>query len=114
KTSPVQSRTNRACWRASSVPAKVVIQTSNDAGSHGVSICGSPSCATVASTTTACGESRLLWKGPVASATPHHLPDFWESAVARHCGSKPREDEISRPFKRLTIHAQWRDNLAVP
>ena len=43
KSSPVQSCTNRACWRASSVPAKAVIQTTSDTGSHCDSIQGSPS-----------------------------------------------------------------------
>ena len=31
--------------------------------------------------TTACGESRLIWKGRVTPGTPDELPDFWESAV---------------------------------
>ena len=43
KSSPVQSLTNRACWRASSVSARVVIQTTSETGSHRVSIHGSPS-----------------------------------------------------------------------
>ena len=40
KSSPVQSATNRTCWRASSVPAKAVIQTTSETGSHCVSIHG--------------------------------------------------------------------------
>src|SRR5262249_40241796 len=33
--------------------------------------------------------------------------------LVRHCGSKPPKGEISRPFKRPTVHAQWRNNLGV-
>ena len=80
KSSPVQSATNRTCWRASSVPAKAVIQTTSETGSHCVSIHGSPSHESVAYPTTACGESRLIWKGRVTPGTPDELPDFWESA----------------------------------
>ena len=76
----MQSATNRTCWRASSVPAKAVIQTTSETGSHCVSIHGSPSHESVAYPTTACGESRLIWKGRVTPGTPDELPDFWESA----------------------------------
>ena len=31
--------------------------------------------------TTACGESRLIWKSQAASRTPNEVLDFWESAV---------------------------------
>ena len=77
----MQSATNRTCWRASSVPAKAVIQTTSETGSHCVSIHGSPSHESLAYPTTACGESRLIWKGRVTPGTPDELPDFWESAV---------------------------------
>ena len=36
----------------------------------------------VAYPTTACGESRLIWKGRVTPGTPDELPDFWESAAS--------------------------------
>ena len=80
----MQSATNRTCWRASSVPAKAVIQTTSETGSHCVSIHGSPSHESVAYPTTACGESRLIWKGRVTPGTPDELPDFWESADPIH------------------------------
>src|SRR5271165_6734545 len=82
KSSPVQSCTNRACWRASSVPAKVVIQTTSDTGSHCDSIHGSPSHDSVAiSNHSMRGEPPHL-KSPPASGTPNEVPDFWESADA--------------------------------
>ena len=79
----MQSATNRTCWRASSVPAKAVIQTTSETGSHYVSIHGSPSHESLAYPTTACGESGLIWKGRVTPGTPDELPDFWESADSR-------------------------------
>src|SRR5271157_428913 len=80
KSSPVQSCTNRACWRASSVPAKAVIQTTSDTGSHCDSIHGSPSHDSVAiSNHSMRGEPPHL-KSPPASGTPNEVPDFWESA----------------------------------
>jgi hypothetical protein len=33
--------------------------------------------------TTACGESRLIWKSRAASRTPNEVLDFWESAVSK-------------------------------
>ncbi len=81
-SSPVQSWTNRACWRASSVPARAVIQTTSETGSHCVSIHGSPSHETVAiSNHSMRGEPRH-WKSSAVSSTPNEVPDFWESAAS--------------------------------
>ena len=64
--------------------------------------------------TTACGESRLIWKGRVTPGTPDELPDFWESAAnAQRAGKRPmvwairRMDLPSRrrrPPWRLPLH----------
>src|SRR5271157_4616381 len=89
KSSPVQSCTNRACWRASSVPAKAVIQTTSDTGSHCDSIHGSPSHDSVAiSNHSMRGEPPHL-KSPPASGTPNEVPDFWESAAQSYRGYSP-------------------------
>src|SRR5271165_1568650 len=88
KSSPVQSCTNRACWRASSVPAKAVIQTTSDTGSHCDSIHGSPSHDSVAiSNHSMRGEPPHL-KSPPASGTPNEVPDFWESADCQQVAEK--------------------------
>ena len=39
--------------------------------------------------TTACGESRLIWKSQAASRTPNEVLDFWESAELRKIDLKP-------------------------
>src|SRR5271157_6079934 len=81
KSSPVQSCTNRACWRASSVPAKAVIQTTSDTGSHCDSIHGSPSHDSMAISNHSMWREPPHLKSPPASGTPNEVPDFWESAV---------------------------------
>ena len=40
--------------------------------------------------TTACGESRLIWKSQAASRTPNEVLDFWESAVPSDWGWNAR------------------------
>src|SRR5262249_9343574 len=106
KSSPVQSRTNRACWRASSASARVVIQTTSATGSHCASIYGSPSHRSVAYPTTACGESRLTWKSPAQPRTTHELSDFWESAVPRLAGRLTRSFQGTGRLPRLKGTAQ--------
>src|SRR5262249_37812886 len=70
-------------WRASSVPAQAVIPTTSETDSHGVSIDGSPSCATVASTTTACGESRLLGRAEWRPGRPTNYPTSEKVQIVR-------------------------------
>src|SRR5271165_3094834 len=97
KSSPVQSCTNRACWRASSVPAKAVIQTTSDTGSHCDSIHGSPSHDSVAiSNHSMRGEPPHL-KSPPASGTPNEVPDFWESAVSIDITNNSDCDVVLKP-----------------
>ena len=40
--------------------------------------------------TTACGESRLIWKSQAASRTPNEVLDFWESAALNSCRNFPK------------------------
>ena len=46
--------------------------------------------------TTACGESRLIWKSQAASRTPNEVLDFWESA------DHERDDVIDPFLERLS------------
>ena len=80
KSSPVQSATKRTCWRASSVPAKALIQTTSETGSHCVSSRLS-SHESVAYPTTAYGESRLFGRtelrpGRLTATSCHCLSDY--------------------------------------
>ena len=59
--------------------------------------------------TTACGESRLIWKSQAASRTPNEVLDFWESAVKGINRSKTQADEGlgPRPKAGDTSRRSW-------
>ena len=107
----MQSATNRTCWRASSVPAKAVIQTTSETGSHCVSIHGSPSHESVAYPTTACGESRLIWKGRVTPGTPDELPDFWESAGIERSSIVNNDNTLRSVSFSYKMTDNWTDDV---
>ena len=106
----MQSWTNRACWRASSAPAKAVIQTTSETGRHCVSIYGSPSHETVAISNHSMRGEPSHWKRPAGSGTAHEVSDFWESAesllaaiqIALNCGVE--RDFVSIMVFSVLIH----------
>ena len=58
--------------------------------------------------TTACGESRLIWKSQAASRTPNEVLDFWESAEWSKASKCPAFTKFSSSaFSSLDREPSW-------